>query len=392
MRRPACRAARTTASARTRAIVVGRAVGLVMHVVELAHRANPGARELAERNEADRVDRLRRERRGERVHRAAPRPEVVDVWGGRALRSARAARAETRASAPSPAREGAAFRRGRAASIARPPSLAHRRARSLGSRRSTPASGGTRRRAGRGSRRRARRPARSCRRRARATAARPRGARRRRRRAAGRAPIPMPKSLSLTVTRHESSSSAFSQRLRSSSRAPPSLSIACPLGPAVRLSTTPKSVIVPLRHCVGLTLHHDRIVLARACRRGGLVVELDVPRRVPVGARPVTGDRSPRAASATTLELRLLIAGTKHHQTCVTWQGVCESTARSAISSGHERKERERDLSARVDRRPAFADPPRPARWTSRRAAQVELALVRSRDARLGPCRRPSRR
>ena len=60
-----------------RAVRVGRAVGLVVDVVELADGAHAGRGELAERDSCDRRDRLRREGGRRAVHLTAPRPKVV---------------------------------------------------------------------------------------------------------------------------------------------------------------------------------------------------------------------------------------------------------------------------------------------------------------------------
>jgi hypothetical protein len=67
------------------AVGVGHAAGLVMHVVELPHRAHPAAIELAVGDAGDREDRLRGELVGETVHRRAPRPEIIDARRSRPL-------------------------------------------------------------------------------------------------------------------------------------------------------------------------------------------------------------------------------------------------------------------------------------------------------------------
>ena len=64
----------------------------------------------------------------------------------------------------------------------------------------------------------------------------------------------------------------------SSRRRTPSLRSACPLGPAARLCDDAEEHRLALAPLVGLALHHDRVVLARAGRRRGLVVELGVLR------------------------------------------------------------------------------------------------------------------
>ena len=69
-----------------RAIVVRRAVRLVVQVVELAHRQRPGLSQLAVGDARDRVHLLGRHRLGQRVHRRAPRPEIVGSVRPRALR------------------------------------------------------------------------------------------------------------------------------------------------------------------------------------------------------------------------------------------------------------------------------------------------------------------
>jgi hypothetical protein len=68
-----------------RAVVVGLASPLVVHVVKLAHGHDAGAAQLFEGLARDGLDGLGRERVGEPVHRLAPRPEGSRV-ARRALR------------------------------------------------------------------------------------------------------------------------------------------------------------------------------------------------------------------------------------------------------------------------------------------------------------------
>ena len=265
------------------------------------------------------------------------------------------------------------------------------RARSRGSRRTSPASGGTTRRAGRGRRRRATRLARSSRRRAGATACR--------RRAGPTSSSPWsdtsaqttPKSLSLTVTRHESSSSALSQRLRGSSRRTPSLSSACPLGPAVRLSTTPKSVVLPLRHSSGW-----RCTITGSYSRAPAIAAVSSSSstyfgRVAVGPRSVAGGQErPEQQRHAPLRAAVLMRPTSSLIGASRGKGSARPQAQAHLE-GHEREERQRDLSARVDRRAPLADR-RARRGRRRRAAGAGRARARRgprRASRSG--RRPSR-
>ena len=89
------------------AVVVGRAVRLVVDVVELADGADARKAQLAERDAADPLDEVGLQRGGDAVHRASPGPEIVVIGAsrGRAPREASARRrafhAERRASGPS---------------------------------------------------------------------------------------------------------------------------------------------------------------------------------------------------------------------------------------------------------------------------------------------------
>ena len=128
--------------ARRRGLVgVPRAARIAVDVVELGDGGVAGREHRAVRAERERVQRVGLQRRGERVHRVAPRPEIVVSSRAAALGARRPSRAETRASAGSaspaargrraPPRHRAARRRARPRSSRRGRCRARRRAPSL---------------------------------------------------------------------------------------------------------------------------------------------------------------------------------------------------------------------------------------------------------------------